>query len=143
MTTTPSAGLRLTTVDTDDTVRIEVSGDLDYDNADLLLAAVTARLAERPRLDDLHLHCGGLGTVDSMGLSVLLMIHRRTTEAGVHLHLDDRTEELNRLLAITGTLNHLTAPPAGTANASHGAAEPTTESGTALSARPTGPDRTT
>lgn len=139
MTTTPPAGLRVTTVDTDDTVRIEVNGDLDYDNADSLLATVTAKLAERPGLDDLHLHCAGLGTVDSMGLSVLLMIHRRTTQAGVRLHLDDRAEELDRLLTLTGTLDHLTAPLGAAANSGHGAGEPSLES-TAKSARPNGPD---
>lgn len=35
---------------------------------------------------DLHLHCARLGTVDSTGLSVLLMIGRRTSAAGVRLH---------------------------------------------------------
>ncbi|MGE6738616.1 STAS domain-containing protein, partial [Streptomyces sp. NPDC059900] len=64
MTTTPPSPLRLTTVDTEDTVRIEVHGDLDYDNADHLLLAVTAKLAEHPRLSDLHLHCAGLQAVD-------------------------------------------------------------------------------
>ncbi|MEU6674479.1 STAS domain-containing protein [Streptomyces sp. NPDC046853] len=125
MTTTPPSPLRLTTVDTEDTVRIEVYGDLDYDNADHLLLAVTAKLAEHPRLSDLHLHCAGLEAVDSMGLSILLMIHRRTTAAGVRLHLDDRSAKLNRLLTLTGTLDHFTAPLAdGAESSSGGTAEP-------------------
>ncbi|MDI5961264.1 STAS domain-containing protein [Streptomyces sp. SL13] len=143
MTMMPSARLRLTTVDTEATVRIELRGDLDYDNADRLLAAVTGQLAGRPRLEHLHLHCAGLGTVDSMGLSVLLMIHRRTGEAGVRLHLDDRTARLDRLLTITGTLEHLTASPNGAASSPAGAGESPKNSAEARAARPTGPDGTT
>ncbi|MGE6732696.1 STAS domain-containing protein, partial [Streptomyces sp. NPDC059900] len=61
----------------------------------------------------------------SMGLSILLMIHRRTTAAGVRLHLDDRPAKLNRLLTLTGTLDHFTAPAASGAEPSPGSsAEP-------------------
>ncbi|MFD4130158.1 STAS domain-containing protein [Streptomyces globisporus] len=134
MTTHPHP-LRLTTVGIQDSVRIEVQGDLDYDSADLLLEEVTAQLAARPALTDLHLSCAGLGTVDSMGLSALLMIGRRTTVAGVRLHLDDRTAYLDRLLELTGTLDYLTAPvPSGAAELS------VTEE---MAVRPTGPDRPT
>ncbi|MFF6958973.1 STAS domain-containing protein [Streptomyces sp. NPDC008317] len=120
MTTIPPSHLRLTAVDTETTVRIELHGDLDYDNADRLLAVVSDKIADNPRLADLHLHCAGLGSTDSSGLSALLMIRRRTDEAGVRLHLDDRSSALERLLTITGTLAHLTALPATGA----GAAEP-------------------
>ncbi|MFC8123982.1 STAS domain-containing protein [Streptomyces sp. NPDC057302] len=137
MTTIPPTHLRLTTVDTADTVRIEVHGDLDHENADSLLEAATTKLAEHPRLVALHLHCAGLGVVDSMGLSVLLMIHRKTSEAGVRLHLDDRSARLERLLTLTGILEHLTASPLNST------AEPPMTSGEARTARPTGPDGTT
>ncbi|MFJ3439376.1 STAS domain-containing protein [Streptomyces cyaneofuscatus] len=110
MTTHPHH-LQLTTVDTQDSVRIEAHGDLDHDSAGLLLDEVAGQLAARPAMTDLHLHCADLGTVDSMGLSALLMIGRRTTAAGVQLHLDDRPARLDRLLRLTGTLDHLTAPP--------------------------------
>ncbi len=143
MTMLPPAHLRLTTVDTEDTVRIELDGDLDYDTADSLLTAVTATLAARPRLTDLHLHCAGLGTVDSMGLSVLLMIRRRVDQAGVRLHLDGRPTTLERLLTITGSLDYLTTSPTGTANSSLGTGEDPRTSGEAMTARPTGPDSTT
>ncbi|MFE5144561.1 STAS domain-containing protein [Streptomyces fagopyri] len=134
MTTHPHH-LRLNTVDSQDSVRIEVHGDLDYDSADLLVEEVTARLAARPALRHLHLHCADLGGIDSMGLSALLMIGRRTTVAGVRLHLDDRPANLNRLLELTGTLDYLTAPlPTG-------AAETPATKGMAV--RPTGPDGTT
>lgn len=137
MTSIPPDHLRLVTVDTQHEVRIEVHGDLDYDNADLLLDEATARLAARPGLEDLHLHCAGLGMVDSMGLSVLLMIGRRTTQAGVRLHLDDRPAQLDRLLEVTGTLDHLTSSfPARAAQSAAGEDD-------LLAARPTGPDGTT
>lgn len=143
MTTMPPAQLRLTTAETEDTVRIELHGALDYDSADLLLAAVVAEIAEHPHLYDLYLHCAGLGDIDSMGLSVLLMIHRHTSEAGIRLHLDERPGKLDRLLALTGTLDHFTAPAAGAGDSSAGTRHAPTGSSEARSARPTGPDGTT
>ncbi|MCC0100343.1 STAS domain-containing protein [Streptomyces flavotricini] len=116
MTTPPPDHLRLTRVDTGDRVRIELDGDLDHDTADLLVNEATAQLSARPGLGHLHLHCGGLGMIDSMGLSALLMISRRTTAAGVRLHLEDRPANLDRILRLTGTFDHLTAPsPTGAA----------------------------
>ncbi|MBT1100004.1 MULTISPECIES: STAS domain-containing protein [Streptomyces] len=133
MTTHPHQ-LRVTTLETQDSVRVEVHGDLDYDNADLLVHEVTAQLTARPGLTDLHLHCAEIGAVDSMGLCALLMISRHTAAAGVRLHLDERSAKLDRLLDLTGTLDHLTAPPpTGTVRSSM-----TGESTTAI--RPTGPD---
>ncbi|MFD5517243.1 STAS domain-containing protein [Streptomyces sp. NPDC127066] len=135
--------LHLTTVDTEETVRIEITGDLDYDTAELLLDEVTAQLGARPRSKDLHLHCAGIGTIDSMGLSILLMIGRRTAAAGVRLHLDDRPATLDRLLEITGTLDHFTTmAPSNAATGPHNTAEPPTM-GKTQTGRPTGPDGTT
>ncbi|PWI12941.1 anti-sigma factor antagonist [Streptomyces sp. Act143] len=143
MTILPPA-LHLTTVDTKHTVRIEITGDIDYDTADLLLEKATAQLSGRPGLKDLHLHCAGIGIVDSMGLSILLMIGRRATAAQVRLHLDDRPAQLDRLLNITGTLDYFTAtPPTGAAVTHRDAAEPPTTTRTAGAGRPTGPDTTT
>lgn len=141
MTTSPSPQLRLTTLDAATTVRIEVDGDLDYDSAPDLLEVVTDKLAERPDLKDLHLHCAGLGAVDSIGLSALLMIHRHTSAAGVRLHLEHRTARLERLLTVTGTLDHLTTVTAGDANAPAGAAQ-AKPGADATPARRTGPDST-
>jgi len=139
MTTHPHhLHLQLTTVDTQDSVRIEVQGDLDYDSADLLVEEVTAQLSARPALRDLRLHCADLGAVDSMGLCALLMIGRRAAEAGVRLHLDDRPAKLDRLLDLTGTLEHLTATSLTEAVKS----SPVTEE-SVTAARPTGPDGTT
>ncbi|MFF3976956.1 STAS domain-containing protein [Streptomyces sp. NPDC001828] len=142
MTTLP--GLHLATIDTQDTVRIEITGDLDYQTVDLLLGEVTDQLEARPGLKDLHLHFAEVGSVDSMGLSVLLMVHRRTIAAGTRLHLDDRPPSLNRLLDITGTLDYLTATaPTRGAASQHSTTQTPPTTGTAQAARPTGPDSTT
>ncbi|WP_097977047.1 STAS domain-containing protein [Streptomyces sp. gb14] len=109
MTTHPEQHLQLTTVDTRHTIRIEIRGDLDYLSTDALVEEATTQLANRPDLTDLHLGCAGLEAIDSMGLSTLLMIHRRTSVAGVRLHLDDRPATLDRLLHLTGTLEYLTS----------------------------------
>ncbi|MFG2768689.1 STAS domain-containing protein [Streptomyces rubiginosohelvolus] len=111
MTTHPKQHLQLTTVDTQDSVRIDIRGDLDYLSADALVEEATAQLAERPDLTDLHLGCAGLEAIDSIGLSTLLMIHRHTSVAGVRLHLDDRPATLDRILHLTGTLEYLTSSP--------------------------------
>ncbi|MFG1811648.1 STAS domain-containing protein [Streptomyces sp. NPDC049040] len=142
MTTTPPAHLHLTTAETRDTVRMEMRGPLDYDSADRLLAAATAKIAELPHLADLYLHCAGLDDIDSMGLSVLLMIHRRTSEAGVRLHLVDRPPRLDRLLTVTGTLAHFTAPGDGAENSGAGTRNAPAESGERRTGSPTGPDGT-
>ncbi|MDX3074048.1 STAS domain-containing protein [Streptomyces sp. MI02-7b] len=139
--TTQHPALQLVTASSEDTVRIEITGDLDRDNAELLSDEVTAQLDARPDLKDLHLHCAGIGAVDAMGLSVLLMISRRTTAAGTRLHLDDRSAKLDRLLDITGTLAHLTAttPTPATTSQQH-VAEPSIAKGRTQAARFTGPD---
>ncbi|MFE1479014.1 STAS domain-containing protein [Streptomyces cyaneofuscatus] len=133
MTTHPHQ-MCLTTLDTQDSVRIEVHGDLDYDSADILVNEVTAQLTDRPGLTDLHLHCAELTAVDSMGLCALLMISRHTTAVGVRLHLDERPAKLDRLLDLTGTLDHLTAPPPT------GTVKPSMTGESTMAIRPTGPD---
>lgn len=92
--------------------RVAVHGDLDHDTADALLAAVDARLAGESGLRELHVDCAGIGFVDTHGLSVLLMVHRRVRAAGARFVLLHRTAALERLLALTGTLEHLTADDA-------------------------------
>ncbi|MFI5805954.1 STAS domain-containing protein [Streptomyces sp. NPDC051561] len=140
--TTPPAALHLALVDGQDRVRIELTGDLDYDNANLLLEEVGMVLTNRPRLKELHLHCASLGAIDSMGLSALLTIRRRTDAAAVHLHLTERTAQLNRILDITGTLDFFTAPPpTGAADTQH-TARPAPAGRDMRAARPTGPDGT-
>lgn len=114
MTTSHPPSFTLTVeAETTDLV-VHVRGDLDHETCDELMTTVDQNLtvrncAEAPVLD-LHLAFAGLRGIDSMGLSALLMIRRRTDAARVRLHLDQRPPHLERLLQITGTLDYLTAP---------------------------------
>ncbi|MFE5681086.1 STAS domain-containing protein [Streptomyces erythrochromogenes] len=114
MTSLPSAPLGLTYTSSHEAVRVELSGDLDHLHADRLTGAVDRLLAAHPGLRDLRLDCAGLSSVDSSGLAALLMVRRLADKAGAGLHIDGRTVQLNRILEITGTLDYLTAPGAGT-----------------------------
>ncbi|MEU6298155.1 STAS domain-containing protein [Streptomyces erythrochromogenes] len=113
MTRLPSAPLGLTYTSSHEAVCVELSGDLDHLHADRLIEAVDRLLAVHPGLRDLRLDCAGLSSVDSSGLAALLMVRRLTDKAGAGLHIDGRTVQLDRILEITGTLDHLTAPGAG------------------------------
>lgn len=98
---------------------LRVTGELDQTSADGLIAAASDLLAAHPGLRHLHLDFGGLEFCNSAGLSALLEVHRSTSAAGVHLHLDHRPAHLDRVLDITGVLDHLTSlPPTGTADES-------------------------
>ncbi|MGW0860685.1 STAS domain-containing protein [Streptomyces sp. NPDC002690] len=154
MTTTPSEGFGLSTrYDTQGAVRVEIRGDLDHTNADTLLATVAELLAGHPDARELRLDCASSGTIDSSGLAALIMIRRRTGEAGVALRLDGRGAALDRLLEVTGTLDYLTTtpmdaerPPGHTARATSETAHDlpsAIEGARNRSARPTGPDGTT
>jgi anti-anti-sigma factor len=104
--------LTVTTRTTASAAYVGVVGDLDYGNSGRLVDAVAELLGDRPDLSDVHLDFSELTFCDSAGLSGLLLIHRRTSKAGMHLHLDHRTAQLDRILDITGLLEFLTARPA-------------------------------
>ncbi|MEV8331751.1 STAS domain-containing protein [Streptomyces niveus] len=115
MTTIPPAGLLLTvSVTNEHTVCVSIEGDLDYDSSQQLLDETREQLSRHPGTRQLRLDCSRLALCDSMGLATLLAIHRVTDAAGVRLYLDGRPASLDRLLRLTGTLSHLTDPPAGT-----------------------------
>lgn len=109
------------------TVRLALVGDLDYEVGDEVLHQVLQALRGGEDVRDLRLDCQGLGTVDSVGLSVLLQIHRHTSEDGTGFHLDNMGPGLERLLRITGTHEYLTTPqqaaPAAGSAGSAGSAE--------------------
>ncbi|MEQ3550888.1 STAS domain-containing protein [Pseudonocardia nematodicida] len=90
-----------------DVAYVTLAGDLDYDSADALATAVNGML-ESDSVRELRLDCAGVQYCDSYGLSTLLMVRRRTAEAGIALHLDNRGPALDRLLRVTNTLEHLT-----------------------------------
>ncbi|MEW2614047.1 STAS domain-containing protein [Streptomyces sp. NPDC047880] len=92
------------------TVRLALTGDLDYDTCAELLQRVRAALEGREDVDELRLDCGRLELVDSMGLSTLLQIHRSACRDGIAFHLDDVGPALRRLMELTGTYEYLTTP---------------------------------
>lgn len=103
--------------------RIVLAGNVVYANADALLAAVTDRLGAHRELRELHVDCGGLDFCDSMGLSTLLMLRRRTESLGLDLRLLNRPTPLDRMLERTGTYEYLAG--ADRAEARHEDREPT------------------
>lgn len=113
MTTSPPERVLTVTATSADphVVHIHLDGELDHGTADELLEFVRGQLDDHPELTDLHLKCDRLTFCDSMGLSALLTIRRRTRENGARLHIDDRTPALNRILAVTGLLRHLVDQP--------------------------------
>ncbi|KAA0941151.1 MULTISPECIES: STAS domain-containing protein [Streptomyces] len=114
---------------------LRLQGFLDHTGAEPFLDAATQYLEHTARLREMHLDCAGLQGLDSMGLSVLLMLHRRTTAAHVTLRLEHRSPSLDRLLELTGTLDHLA--PGGPARSTEtaeagGPPEPSTTNTTRL-----------
>ena len=92
---------------------VRIDGDLDYETADEVVEAASQLLAQQVELIDLHLDFSGLTFLDSAALSGLLLLHRRTTQSGVQLHLDHRPAFLDRVLQVTGLSGHFAASPCG------------------------------
>ncbi|MEV5427969.1 STAS domain-containing protein [Streptomyces sp. NPDC052701] len=109
MTEHPSTEFRLTVALEPPVLTVRVAGDLDYDTSGDLVDTVTGHLACEPRPRHVRLDFRELVRIDSMGLSALLMVHRRTSAARAVLHLDNRPEVLERVLRLTDVLDHLTA----------------------------------
>jgi anti-anti-sigma factor len=84
---------------------VRITGDLDYQTSDDLVEVATKLLAQ-DGLSDLHLDFSETEFLDSAALSGLLLLHRRTSEAGVTLHLDHRPQFLDRVLQVTGLFDH-------------------------------------
>jgi anti-anti-sigma factor len=87
------------------TASLRIIGDLDYQTADDFVDVATRLLAQNT-LSDLHLDFRETTFLDSAALSGLLLVHRRTSEADVTLHLDHRPAFLDRILQVTGLFNH-------------------------------------
>jgi anti-anti-sigma factor len=85
---------------------VRVTGDLDYETADEVVEAASQLLVRQVELIDLHLDFSALTFMDSAALSGLLLLHRRTTQSGVQLHLDHRPAFLDRVLEVTGLYDH-------------------------------------
>lgn len=99
--------LSLSVATTERTARVQVSGDLVYETMDALVGTAGELLDRQPALAHLHLDLAELAFCDSAGLSGLLLLHRRSCQAGVRLHLDNRPRFLDRILDVTGTFEYL------------------------------------
>jgi anti-anti-sigma factor len=100
------------TVSVDDEHRsatVHITGDLDTATTDEFIDTATRVLDDHRDLRALHLDCAELGFCDSVGLSALLLVQRRTSAADVDLHIDNRPAYFERILELTGILDHLTA----------------------------------
>ncbi|WP_328321550.1 STAS domain-containing protein [Streptomyces sp. NBC_00388] len=102
MNTPSSPSFTLTVEAGPGTVRLRLTGDLDYDTSGELAERAEACLTEMPDLRELRLDCAQLRMCDSMGLSTLLMLHRRTADRAIRLYLDRPPAFLERVLEITG-----------------------------------------
>lgn len=113
MTTHPDDILHLTVSTADDGgVCLRLVGELDWESAGDLVETARDQLGRLPEPRcAVHLDCAQLSLCDSTGLSALLMVHRDVTAAGASLRLDNRPAFLDRMLALTGTLVHLTGTP--------------------------------
>ncbi len=101
--------LSLTITETTETARsacLQVVGDLDYLTIDDFVDTASRVLVQQPGLLNLHLDFTGLTFLDSAALSGLLFLHRRTSQSGVQLHLDQRPAFLDRVLQVTGLYGH-------------------------------------
>jgi anti-anti-sigma factor len=121
--------LTLTSDTTAQSAILHIDGDVEYTTASALIEAAEKLLADHPVLRHLHLDCAQMTLCDSAGIAGLLTIHLRTSAAGVHLHLDRRPPFLERILDITGILEHLTAAPSAHRRRRADAVEMTDESG--------------
>ena len=100
------------TLDTPHSARLRISGNLDFVTAPELLGNASDVIAQHDQLRHLHLDLGDLDFCDSAGLSVLILIGRQTAERRVRLHLDNRPEQLDRILQVTGLFEHFASVPA-------------------------------
>lgn len=113
---TSYAALRVATVGMSDGVlTVRAAGTLDHDSGSHFTHHVTRVLDEHPATRTLLLDCGGLDTVDAMGLSALLSLRRRLDGLGATLRLTGRSARLDGLLTVTGTFDHLTGGVAAAA----------------------------
>jgi anti-anti-sigma factor len=107
----PNSHLDISCSVAEQTARVVLDGELDYETNASLQTAVESVLGARPGLRALSLDCVNLQFCDTIGISGLLEIRRTAEEAGVRLSLDNRSVALNRILEITGLLPHLTSTP--------------------------------
>ncbi|MEV7872421.1 STAS domain-containing protein [Streptomyces sp. NPDC088124] len=112
-----------------DTVEVRLDGEMDYETSYEVIDTVRQLLRVHRGVARLELHCGGLTMCDSMGLSALLMIRRLAESDGVRLVLTERRAALDRVLHVTGTLDHLSGTERNGHGHGHGECAPSGDAG--------------
>jgi anti-anti-sigma factor len=79
---------------------VELSGELDLHSSPQLSATVDDLLAESPSV--VEIDAAGLTFADSAGLRALLVAHADAGQRGVTLRLSRVSDQLDRLLEMTG-----------------------------------------
>jgi stage II sporulation protein AA (anti-sigma F factor antagonist) len=101
----PYAPLSVEIVSGLDRVLVQVRGELDCDTAPDLFAALASLAHEYVELD-----LSQVPFMDSTGLNLLLSQRRASRRAGGDASLLSCSASVRRVLEVTGTLDHLTAP---------------------------------
>ncbi|GAA2342825.1 STAS domain-containing protein [Streptomyces kunmingensis] len=112
----PHTVLSCTVTDEPDGPVITLSGDLDYETAPDLLAAVTALAA--PAGTTVTLDLSGVQFFDSAGINVLLRARGALHERGAELAVRRLSAVVERIFRITG-LDTVLVPDARTATGDH------------------------
>jgi anti-anti-sigma factor len=110
----PTKNLEIKAARRSTTLLLAVVGSFDYDTKDDFLEAAARQLDPTGSpVTDVRLDFAALTHCDSSALSALIAFHRRTTAAGIQLHLDRPPVFLQRMLTLTGLGDHLTSGPPG------------------------------
>jgi anti-sigma B factor antagonist len=106
--------LRIAVSEEDDRVVLSLDGELDMASAPLLQRAVeNVELARRPLL---VLDLERLEFIDSTGLRIILSARKRCQDRDQELAVTRGSQQVERLLSVTGMAEHLrTVPAAGDA----------------------------
>lgn len=92
-----------------DRVILALVGELDMASAPLLQHAVEDAGLDSQQLVVLDL--GGLEFIDSTGLRVILAVRKTCGERGQELAITQGSQQVERLLAVTGVAEHLKTIP--------------------------------
>ena len=97
-------------VDSDGLVRLAVAGEIDMASSDALAAA----LREAVRAGDakeVAVDLSGVTFIDSSGIRTLVVAQGDAAEHGLTLYVTNPHHHVQRVLALTGLLDVLTAEP--------------------------------
>jgi anti-anti-sigma factor len=89
-------------------VTVVLAGEMDLGTRDEVLGAILRAVEDRPRSVTVDL--SGVSFMDCSGLGVLIRAKELVAAAGCQLVVSAFPEPVERLLALTGTLEALTRP---------------------------------